>query len=290
MTSGRYLFARIALAFGLQRRQRRMAEAAAEAHLLREAEQFLGERIWNHVEDVEELGIEYWNLRRLKKKQTELREKLEEAEEKLREAHEERSEMLGAVSDKQEAMVEKRQTLVTELEALARKRDQIVAKAREVRRLYDGIKAKIEVLRQEESPDNESRAKSEARLIELRSQFDQIKVERDQVAADIQRHDGEVHEIDRLLETERQVQRQDTAGTFQIISEMNRSISNCKAELGVIETEMYQLFGEIGRHVSINRKHNEACRKACGKYRNLVDVMTALRRSILLNHRLSNAS
>ena len=77
MTTSRYLIARIGLAFGIQRRQRRMAEAASETHLLREAEQILGERIWENVEAVEELGIEYWNLRRLYAERERLRKEID---------------------------------------------------------------------------------------------------------------------------------------------------------------------------------------------------------------------
>ncbi|MBB5350071.1 chromosome segregation ATPase [Haloferula luteola] len=290
MTPGRYFLARLALSFGIARRQKRMADAATEAHLLREAEQFLGFHIWQQVEGVEELGIEYWNLRRLQKRREELRVALESSEDKLRGAHDERSSMLNEVSAKTESLVEERSQRVAELEALARKRDSIVVKAREVRRVYDGVKAKLEVLKQEDSGDQESIRVSRTRLTELREQFDAIKIERDQTAGEVERLSAEIQIIDDKLNAERKVHRDDSAGAFQTISDMNREISRSKAELGIIETEMHQLFGEIGRHISLNARTNEPCRRASKTYSALIGVMAALRRSILLNHRLAEAS
>ncbi len=290
MTSGRYFLARLALAFGISRRQKRMADAAAEAHLLREAEQHLGAQVWMEVENVEELGIEYWNLRRLQKKRDELTSTLAEAEAKLRDAHDERSQLLSAASEKNESIIKERAQLVQKLESLARERDAVVVKAREVRRVYDGMKAKLEVLKQEESTDEESAAKSRQRMTELREQFDGFKTERDRIAAEVKNIDAEVTELDKRLEADRKVQREDTSGTFHVIGDMNREISRCKAELGVVETEMYQLYAEIGRHVSLHARRDEACRKATAKFRPMVEVIAALRRSISLNHRLSNAS
>ena len=150
MTTTRYIFARIVQAFGVNRRQRRMAEAASEMHLLREAEQVLGQSVWERVEDVEELGVEYWNLRKLIKERGEIREKLSEAELILADAHEQRSNLLGAKSEPQQELEEHRIELLTGLEKLAKERDSVIQQAREIRRIYDGLKMKLEVMRSEE--------------------------------------------------------------------------------------------------------------------------------------------
>ena len=75
MTSSRYLVARVAQAFGYFRRAQRMADAASEMHLLREAEAQLGATIWEKVENIEELSVEYWNLRKLIKERDEVARK-----------------------------------------------------------------------------------------------------------------------------------------------------------------------------------------------------------------------
>jgi chromosome segregation ATPase len=287
MTKSRYLIARVALAFGISRRQRRMAEAASETHLLREAEQILGERIWENVEDVEELGIEYWNLRRLYSERERLRKELIESEEVLTAAHEQRASLLGEKSDEQDRLEETRLSLLTNLEDLARERDSVVTKAREVRRLYDGLKTKLEVLKEEQREDDDVVEKTHIRMVELRGKFDGLKGDRDRIAREIQLRDTELDNIDKKLDVERKKHREEASEAFQQIGDANRTISECKAELGLIETRMQQLFGEIGRHVSRNAAANAECRTASRSSRPMVDVMAQLRKSINLNHRLS---
>ena len=287
MTSARYFIARIALAFGISRKQRRRAEAATESHLLREAEQLLGERVWQRVESVEELGIEYWNLRRLHAKRDELKSSLVEADKLLEKAHAQRAELLGAKSEKTEALEEERSKVLTELDKLAKERDDIVRRARDVRRLYDGIKTKLEVLRSEHRDNPETEASSRKRMTELRGQFDALKKERSEVAAKIAKLNDKVDGFDEQLAAERKRHRSDAADAFQMIGEANQKISSFKAEIGLLETEMQQLYGEIGRHVSRTIKTNPVCRDATRDWAQMVEVMEALRRSITLNHRLS---
>ena len=83
MTSTRYMAARFAQAFGYFRRSQRMADAASETHLLREAEAYLGAMIWENVEKIEALSVEYWNLRKLIKDRDGVRAKLTACQERL---------------------------------------------------------------------------------------------------------------------------------------------------------------------------------------------------------------
>ena len=96
MTSTRYFFARIAQAFGIFRRNQRMGDAASEMHLLREAEAYLGMEIWEKVDSIERLSIEYWNLRKLIRDRDALLAELDVYEKRLDATHQERSELLNA--------------------------------------------------------------------------------------------------------------------------------------------------------------------------------------------------
>lgn len=287
MTTTRYILARIALSFGIARRQRRMAEAASETHLLKEAEQVLGRKVWDRVEGVEELGVEYWNLRRLIAEQDKLQQSLDEAEQLLAEAHAERAELLNQKSEQQIELEERRATRIEQLETLSRERDQVVEKARRLRRLYDGAKAKLEVLGEEGKSDDATTTATRRRMEELKTEFTELKDQRDAVAAKIKTLNAELDDLETRLEQERKQHREGAAGAFQKIGDANRKISSHKAELGLLETQMHQLFAEIGRHVSRNAANNPKCREAVAEHRSMVEVMKALRHSINLNFRLS---
>ena len=290
MTSSRYLVARVAQAFGYVRRAQRMADAASEMHLLREDEAQLGGAIWEKVENIESLSVEYWNLRKLVKERDEVRVKLAECQEKLNKAHEERAEILNTIPETNQELFEKRVALLTDLEKLAQQRDQVVADAREVRRSYVGLKMKLEVLTNEADGATVNAGEIEkvkARLVELRAKFTTLKEERIRIGLLIEQGDLKVDEVDEQLKEEKRQRRLQASEAFQAIGEGNKEISILRAESGLIDTQMRQLFAEIGRYVSRNTRRDPACAAAAVSHQGLVDVMRALRRSVALNHRLA---
>jgi chromosome segregation ATPase len=293
MTTTRFFVARIAQAFGYVRRAQRMGDAASEMHLLREAEAYLGEAIWEKVENIEQLSVEYWNLRKLVKDLDEVRERLAAAQRRLDIAHEERANVLNNTPEANQELLDRRVVLLTELEALAQKRDGIVTAAREVRRAYVGLKMKLEVLTNEAGGSNTNDAEISAvkqRLDELKKRFAELKQERIDVGHKIEQGDNKVDEVDELLKEEKRQRRLLASEAFEAIGEGNKEISVLRAESGLLETRMRQLYGEIGRYVSRHSHQDPACTAAASSHRGLVDVMRALRRSVALNHRLAGNS
>ena len=290
MTPSRFFIARVAQAFGIHRKNKRMADAANEMHLLRDAETVLGAAIWERVEKIEELSVEYWNLRRLVKERNEIREKVAHCHEQLETAHSERAALLNSPSERHQDLIAERQAVMARLEELAHKRDEVVARAREVRRGYEGQKMKLEVVGKESSPDDPALVGVREKLEELKSSFNKLKLERTEVAKEIEAGDAELDEMDRQLAEIRQQRREEASEAFQIIGESNREISTHRAELGLIETQISQLYSEIGRYVSRNRNRNPICAEASKGHDSLVDVMRCLRSSVSMNHRLSGQS
>lgn len=293
MTTTRFFVARFAQAFGYFRRNQRMADAASEMHLLREAEAFLGAAIWENVEGIEALSVEYWNLRKLIKERDEVRARLAACQERLDQAHVERSNLLNTTPEENQDLLDERTAVLTELENLAQQRDQIVADAREVRRAYVGLKMKLEVLDKESSgsvANNEQINTVKSRLTELKNRFAELKLERIQIGEAIEKGDAKVDLIDEKLKGKRQVLRAHASEAFQTIGEGNKEISILRAESGVIDTRMRQLYAEIGRYVSRNANQDPACATASASHHGLVDVMRAMRRSIALNHRLAGTA
>lgn len=290
MTSTRYLLSRIARAFGIYRRNQRMSEAAAETHLLREAEVQLGAVIWERVEPVESLAADYWNLRKLTTEHKALAAKIAECQERLGKAHEERAELLNVSSEPELKLNEEKNEIVTQLNKLAVRRAEVVAAAKEIRRTYDGLKVKSEVLASQgdelkSGPSDLEQIKSS--LIQLKTKFAALKSERSEIAAEIEAGDNQISEISERIKDLKKDQYSLASKAFQIIGDANKDISTHRAEIGVIETRMIQLHGVIGRHVSRNASIDPACAEAAKGHQGLVEVMRALRKSITLNHKLA---
>lgn len=293
MTSSRYYIARLVQAFGYFRKNQRMADAASEMHLLREAEAQLGAAIWEKVEGIEELSVEYWNLRKFIKEKDLVRQKLIECQARLDQAHEERAVVLNNTPEVHQDLFDQRVALLTDLENLARRRDDIVAEAREVRRAYDGLKMKLEVLTKE-SAGSEAHIQQielvKSRLAGLKVKFSELKQQRIQIGAEIEAGDAKVDIVDERLNEKKMDRRIHASEAFQVIGDGNKEMSILRAESGVLDTQMRQLYAEIGRFVSRHAAQNPACAKAAASHQGLVDVMRALRRSIALNHRLAGTA
>jgi hypothetical protein len=93
--------------------------------------------------------------------------------------------------------------------------------------------------------------------------------------------------VDEQLKEMRNQRRLLASEAFQTIGEGNKEISGLRAESALIDTQMRQLYAEIGRYVSRNVHQNSACAAAASSHQNLVEVMRALRRSVAYNHRLA---
>lgn len=287
MTPAKFFVARVAQAFGIHRKTKRMSDAANEMHLLRDAETVLGAAVWERVENIEELSVEYWNLRRLVKERAEIRARVAACHEQLEIAHSERSSLLNSQSEPQQDLIAERQAIMAKLEKLARERDEVVARARDVRRAYDGLKMKLEVLSNEGNGGSQELTNVREKLEGLKSKFAELKQQRAKVAEEIEEGDAELDEMDARLAEHRQLRREQASGAFQIIVEANREISTHRAELGLIETQISQLYSEVGRYVSRNRHRNAACAEASKDHRAMIEIMRCLRASVSMNHRLA---
>lgn len=287
MTPTRYYVARFAQAFGYFRKNQRMGDAASEMHLLREAEAYLGEIVWERVADIEALSVEYWNLRKFIKEMGSVQAKLVVCQVKLDEAHEGRAEVLNRVPEIHEELAAQRSEVLTELEILVRRRDEIVVEAREVRRTYDGLRMKLEVLTQEKAaPDQIEQVKS--RLVALKSEFVRLKQRRIDIGHEIDVSDSKVDAVSAQLSEKKNDRRIHATEAFQIIGDANKEISALRADSGALEIQMRQLYSDIGRYVSRYAAQDSACAVAVSSHRGMVEVMHALRCSIALNHRLAD--
>jgi len=292
MTTTRYLIARVAQAFGYVRKAHRMGDAAREMHLLREAEAYFGLSIWENCKDIENLSVEYWNLRKLQKEHDVLQEKINTAESGLASAHEERAHILEITPETNQELIDQRAEKLKELEALATKRDLVVSQGRDVRRIYVGLKMKLEVLTQEASHPEEHQDEIQSvkqRLEELKNEFTDLKNKRIKVGQEIEQGDAELDAIDEQLKNIKQDRRLKASDSFQVIGDCNKQLSVLHSEIGSLETQMRLLHGEIGRYVSRYYHNDPQCAAASKSHRTLAEVMRALRRSIALNLRLSGS-
>lgn len=292
MNSSRYLIARIALTFGLHRKNKRLSEAADEMHLLRQAEEILGEDVWEQTEDVEEISVEYWNLRKYQIAVSKLEKEIAKADTILDTSHDDRNTILNRTNEVCQALEVQRDELIRESERMIAKRDEIVGRAQQIKRRFEASRTKVMVLSEQDEAghdgDNKLAIKEERnRLSGYKNDFARLKDDREAVGEQIHELDEKITAIEAELGNDRKRLREEASVAYQSIGKANRDKSKLRAEVGVIEGEMKQHFSEVGRYVSTHAGTDPTCTQICKEYSHLIAQMQSLRSSIALNHKLA---
>ena len=287
MTSTQYLFYYAASALGIRSQKRRMIHAADEKHLLLEAESYLGKAIWEQVEHIEELSVEYWNLRKLMKEHDRVADVLKIQHQQLAEIHAERAGHLRATNEPFQDLLEERQNLFNSLKELVTNRDMILNEARDVRRLYEGRKVKQEILTNDEaSKEEEELSNIKIKIVELKSRFALLKVEGKKIADRIAEESVKIDEVDAEIMNRKLARRELASDAFQHIVDINQKISKLSSEMSALDTQISRLYGGIGKFVSRNLANPE-CLKVCSDMQWLTFTMSALRKSITWNYKIA---
>ena len=287
MTSTSYYFALIAKSFGIERRNKRVLEASSEMSLLREAEYHLGLVLWEKIEPIEELSVEYWNLRKQMKGFTEMRKKMDELNEQLTELQLQRAEILNSENPEQLEVEMQRSQLMLYMEKLTNERDMVLRRAKELRRVHEGLLTKIEVIKRDKYPE-EKIIEVEQSIDDLKKEFRELKLRRQELAEALDQGDRDIDENEKKLAAFKQVKRDEAALIFQELGLINRELSQLRSEVGSVESEIRQLQSEVGRYISRYTKRNPVCDKVAKPERAMVEVMRMLRISISMNRKLAD--
>lgn len=286
MTSSKYFLLCIASRFGYLRKNVRLGHAASEAHLLKEAEAFLGEAIWRKTENIEALSMEYWNLRKLAKDHDRLSREIAQLQGVFNDTQQQKGDPIISASDVVPDLSEKRTALLAQLDALSRERDLIVTKAQDTRRIYEGMKIKQDVLRKEGAMLAEIE-KTSSRLVEMKREFNDLKERRDEIAEETAATKTRLMEIEALANELKQQGKSQATENSQNISDANQQISARQSQINSLYAQIRLLYADIGRYVSLNVHRDPACKAASKDQRGLINIMAALRQSIQYNWKLA---
>jgi len=287
MNSSRYIAARLLLSFGLHRKTKRLSEAADEMHILRQAEEILGEDVWEQAEEIEEISVEYWTLRKLKMNKVKLLESAGEAGVILDTSHEERNAVLNETNQACLALEKKRDELIVHSEGIMAERDRVIARAKQIKRKFDASHTKIQVL--SGTADTVEIIKGERqKLASYKVDFAALKLSRDEVAGKIEALDEKINRIETAISEDRKKLREEASSAYQSIGKANRVMSKLTAEIGAIQFEMKERHCEVGRYVSNHAGPDPVCTKICRDHAHLIAQMQSLRISIAFNHKLAS--
>ena len=285
MTRTRYGFAVFFQSFGIVRKTKRLTDIAFESHLMQDGEELLGAACWPHAEEIEELSMEYWTIRRLEREQAGITEKLTAAEATLSSAQERRVGLLDQSKETGNELFQSREKLFEKIQALNNTRDAIMLEAQVIKRKHSALKMKAKVLLEEGNESGDKIVECRKSLAELRAEFDTTKASLGELDREIEARDMDLAELQRQIDLKLQGTRDKAQESFSQISQANKDMTKYLAELGILQEEHSKLCRDIGRFLSINDKRPD-CLNACKSHKGLLIQLRILRRSIQWNRSL----
>lgn len=268
---------------------KRMTDAAYELHLMQEGEEFLGALCWPEVEEIEEISMEYWSIRRIVRERIGLEEKIAEANTVLHAAHTKRASVADRSKDIGQELFNQRERLFELLETLNIERDGIMSDAQQVKRRFEALKTKASVLKDEGEINSGAYQETREKLDDLKAQFKGFKRKLTQIDSRIDVRQEELSKLQEDIDEKLRGNKDEASETFGQISKANRDITASKAEMGLLIEEHAKLCREVGRYLNLNARL-PSCQKACSSHRGLLEQIRLLRRSIQWNKKLVERS
>ncbi|MDB4508029.1 hypothetical protein N9051_00445 [Akkermansiaceae bacterium] len=285
MTRFRYTLASIIQSFGLHRKLKRMTNAAYELHLMQEGEEFLGALCWPKVEKIEDIAMQYWNIRKIERKRAELTEQIQDSERVLYEAHTKRAAAADKSKDIGQELFNDCDGLFELLETLKNERETIMTDAQQVKRRFEALKTKASVLKDEGDTSSVSYTKNREQLENLKEDFKNFKEKLSKIDDKINIDQDKLTILQSNIDDKLKSNKDKASETFGQISAANREITAFKAKLGLLDEEHAGLCREVGRYLNLNARLDE-CQGACKEHLGLLKQINLLRRSIQWNKTL----
>lgn len=287
MTRSRYYLALVLQSFGYYRKQKRMMDSASELYLLQEGEEILGSLCWDKVENIDDISLEYWQLRKLFRRCVEIEAKISDAEKLLDKSHSERTELSNLSLNGQPELLDELADLERAKEKLIEERNNIISEATTVKRRYEGLKTKMVVLKEEGNTESQSFLDSRAQLGELKKTFGALKESRFEVAAKIEAHENELQALKNRISNKKEGALEVALETYSLIGRANRDLTKYRSELALENEEAKKLQRVIGRFLCVHQAV-PSCQEAIKDQRQLVAQLTLLRESVNYNQILAS--
>jgi chromosome segregation ATPase len=253
---------------------------------MQDGEEILGAYCWPNIEDIEELSMEYWNLRKLKQEETTLSEKVSNSSKTLSNVQNERASLADLSKGSGQELSQKRERLFEKIEDLNIKRDDLLAEAQQTKRKHSALKMQVQVLKEEGSGNQEKINDCRESLTDLRIQFTKSKEHLVEINDKVDSLKDKLSKLQEKIDDKLKGSKEETTESFTQISKANRDITKYQAELGVLREEQAKYFRGIGSFLRINSKR-EDCKAACKNQRGLLEQTRLLSQSIDWNRHLA---
>lgn len=284
MTKSKYYTYLLLKSFGAKIAHRRLADATHEMHLLKDAQELLGFYNCDHIEEIDELKTEYWEIKNLRKQIEDLEEEEDDIQESLYNAIKKKDE-IGEVHSDQQKLDNEINELVDQREGYLEKRTNIFNEGKRVRKVYDGLKAKMDYFMSDLDEDDPERVETAKRLEDCIAELTFLKGERDSIVSVIENIENQIQGKEEQLNDIKAEVEYESFNNYSDVGGKNKKLTEIRSKRAILQNNLDKNVRYVGRFLFANRKDKEV--NSCIKsHREIVQQADALRKSIILNHKL----
>ena len=286
MTTSKFLLAKILKFAGIAPIDRYRTEAANENQLMTESEVILGELCWESVENVPELGTEYWRIRSLVGERNKLSQQVDSLQEAIDKNQEARNEALQQAREAEEEQGDAPDdVLAKKIGALQERREEIQKTGRTIKRDHLTLKSKLEVLVQEGLGQDSIAHETRQALSEKRDEFAKVREQRDRIDQKLAELQQEYSRIAKSKQKKSEVIKMQAEEQYGEIGKMNQELTTLRSNLAHLTNQCNELFTVIGRYMITYYKTPEVQRLS-HKYKKLLKMVYRVRLSSFRLHRI----
>ena len=285
MTQGRYYWMTLVKACGVKIAQRCLVNATQEMHLFKDAQELIGFYNSDYVESIDELKTEYWEIKNLKAQIEELEEKEEKVQDLLENSMSRHGEISSHENEDAALIKDSIELSLNEREELLEQRTEIFNQGKAVRKIYDGLKTKLEYQMRNQSTPQDEILQTQERLRECSADLRGLKGNRDEVANLIEEVDLRIKANEDELKDLKKFSQNEAFESSSNLGDLNRELALIRGSKQTLVNTLNKNVRYVGRFLFANRQDKEVA-QCIKKHKELVNQAKVLRKSVILNHRL----
>jgi DNA repair exonuclease SbcCD ATPase subunit len=287
MTKRQFIIADFLNKIGIQRKRKRLLDAANELNLLREAVEILGRSVWINVKDIDPYKVNYERIHKLLQEKDEVNQKIQKTRERieiLKQNQESEFKEINSHEQNIEELYKEQKSVVEKIKA---EQSDIIDIVSNIKKNFDDSVTKLQQIIREGSDEAVIEA-GKAKVEQLRNRFAELKNKK--IISDRKL----AKETDFLTKMSSSVQSSNskvdykTINDYGIVAEANREMAGYHSEIGVFENELITHYNKIGQMISKECFSNSQCRKAVGSKFKLCKIIKSLAQSIDFNHSIAD--
>jgi predicted nuclease with TOPRIM domain len=289
MNAFQFQLRRLARYFGIRREKQRLASLSRESQFLHEAVDLLGRAAWQDASAIDDLAVEFWQIRDLEKQQLELRTTMETIRGRNAELEARRAEIEGSFNAELEKLKELKIDRMSRALELMKANDAQKVELEHVKRRFAGLKLRLKAL--EEDPMADAGGNTVSATAHT---MEDLKAEYGRVQAGIEARTAELHaleqgtsEVDSQLEAKREELKRASAEIISQLGKSSKELADLAAKVGSLQNSKNALANRIGVYLSRNIDNpSKEIRSVLSKHRELASKIRHFRQSIAYYQRL----